>query len=164
VSQLSAAQTLSPSRETVRSPALVELLFAVESEVAQRLLPNGLIPGAALPDCGREIAANAAFAVRLKAVTAGSGSHLQIALRLGEREIDLGGREVDVTTTRGPRMVHVDAHERDSLRPVLSISIELGSGRVVFARSTMPAEFALPGGTYNPPQVAFEWEERLMNP
>jgi hypothetical protein len=158
VSHVSIAQPLSTSRETARSLALVELWFAVEVEVAQRLLPNGSIPGAASPDCAKERAANSSIIVRLNIAPAVSASRVHIALRLGEREIDLGGSDVDVTLTHGPRMAHVDAHARGAAPPLLSISIELGSGRVVFARSNIPFGLGLPGGTYNPPQVIIEWE------
>lgn len=155
MSHVSIAQPPSPPPTITRSPARVELRFGVEANAARRLLSRGLNAEIPPRECDSK---GAAITLQLKIAPAGFPSHVRVAAWLAEQELALVSREVDVTITHGPRMVHVDAHERGSHRIALSISLEHDSGRVVFAQSNIPAEVGLPGGTYEPPAVAIQWE------
>jgi hypothetical protein len=158
VSHVSIAHPLTPPRETTRSPALVELRFAIEAEVAQRLVRSGSNPTPRLNDSENLGQPSSAIVVRLHREQGASRGHLEIGLRLDLKEIGFGAREVDVTIMHGLRMVHLDAYRPGAAQPLLSISIERETGRTAFTRSTIPAELGLRGGTYDPAQAAIVWE------
>ncbi len=158
MSQISVAQPWKSDTVTGALPELVELRYGIEAPVAAGLLKNASPAGGENGLPAEIVAGEPALVVRLHPPRSGAAeAQLRAFVLTNGAEVEIARFDVEVFIERGPCMVHLDAHAHAVPRPILSMSMERETGRIVFARSSIVAILGLRGGTYDPPHAMIDW-------